>query len=66
MVRLDKVKHVVVKQRLRDLLEQCRVKRRKHPGTIAKWVELADELVKQVGETGAKVANRAVSMTFLR
>lgn len=39
-------------------------KRRKVPGTVAEVMDFADELFKQVGETGAQVSNDAATLTL--
>lgn len=63
-VGLDKVERVGVKRRFKDLQVSCCTKRRKVPNTVAEVVELADELVKQVGESGAQVANDVAPVTL--
>lgn len=54
-VGLYEIELVGVKRRFQDLQEFCSAKRH----TVAEGVELADELVKQVGESEAQAANNA-------
>lgn len=64
-VRLDEVETISVKPRFRYLQESYCVKRQKVPDIVEEAVELADELVRQVGESGIQVANDAALVTLL-
>lgn len=57
------MKHVGVERRFRDVYEYCRAKRRKVLRIVAEAIELADELVTQVCESGVQAAIDANSMT---
>lgn len=63
-VGLEEVERAGVKRIFRDFQESCRFKLRKVPGTVAEAVELAKELVKQVGEPGVQVANNGASVAI--
>lgn len=58
-VGVDEVERPRLKRHFRDLLESCRLKRRKEQSTVAEAVELDDKFVKQGGESGAQMANDA-------
>lgn len=63
VVQLDEVERVGVRPHFLGLQESYRVKRGKVPSAFSEAVELADEVVKQVGETGAQDVNDAALVT---